>query len=79
MKGPLSILSVGAALYATGNVIFAGFGLAIAWGSLFVFFDLPYAFRLSALPAEHMPLRGPSKRLLWLIRMAAPLGSDTVP
>jgi O-antigen/teichoic acid export membrane protein len=73
-KGPLSVLSVGAGLYATANVIYAGFGLAFAWGALFLLFDFPYAWRLSASRAEPKPVRGNRKRLLLLVRTAAPLG-----
>jgi O-antigen/teichoic acid export membrane protein len=76
VKSVLSLIALGALLFATRDIVWAGAGLFAAWACMFVCFDLPAALRLSRdnSRATATPVGIRVRRLASLANLAAPLG-----
>ena len=73
IKGPLSLVALGATVCITGRIAWGAFALAAAWGFLLVVYDIPNGFRFLDQGDVFRPCWDPSAlaRLAWL---AMPLG-----
>ena len=73
IKGPLSMVALGAAFYATGSIVWGTLALAGVWGLLLIAYDIPSCTGLLDPDEAFRPLwdRSTLARLAWV---ALPLG-----
>lgn len=76
IKGPLSLLALGIAIWFTGKVYWGAFALAVSWGGLLVFYDLRNARMLQQETSDALVLH-PAwnlRTMTGLAWLALPLG-----
>ncbi|MGD0041300.1 MAG: oligosaccharide flippase family protein [Isosphaeraceae bacterium] len=73
IKGPLSLVALGATVYLTGSIVWGALALAGGWGLLLVAYDIPNGIRLLEGEEAFRP-RWDIPALARLARLALPLG-----